>query len=255
MADRSEKRYSAPALEKGLDILEFLAEQSAPCSKAEIGDALQRTPSEIYRMLCVLEQRGYVLKQTGTTAYSLTLKLFELGHLQSTVSTLRKAIRLPMEQLADSIGQACHFSIQSGSDLLVMMERMPTRRICLAVGEGTVLPMTQAASGSVILSALSDQEVERLLTQDAHFQQLSLTKQKKYTQHIATVRAQGYEKAHSQITKGVIDIALPIGIAGTDIFGALAVSFLESALDAPNIKKHLKTMQHCSQSIHSNLGI
>lgn len=108
MPAKDDKRYSAPALEKGLDILEFLANQAVPCSQTEIAESLERTPSEIYRMLSVLEQRGYVLKQAGTTSFSLSLKLFELGHLQSGISNLRKAIRYPMEQLANEIGEACH---------------------------------------------------------------------------------------------------------------------------------------------------
>ena len=62
MSDRS--RYTAPALEKGLDILELLASRFEPMSQAAIAHALGRTPSEVFRMISVLEQRGYLVRVT-----------------------------------------------------------------------------------------------------------------------------------------------------------------------------------------------
>lgn len=255
MPAKDDKRYSAPALEKGLDILEFLANQAVPCSQTEIAESLERTPSEIYRMLSVLEQRGYVLKQAGTTSFSLSLKLFELGHLQSGISNLRKAIRYPMEQLANEIGEACHFSIQNGSDLIVMMERMPARRICLAVGEGTVLPLTKTASGLVQLTQFDDTELQSILAGDENYQSLSKAKQQDYQKRITLAREQGHVIANSQVSPGVVDVAVPIGITNTDLCGSLAVSQLSADIQDPKIQTNLKAMQACAATIHQNLGI
>ena len=44
-------RYRAPALDKGLDILELLAEQKEGLTRAEITKLLGRNASEMYRML------------------------------------------------------------------------------------------------------------------------------------------------------------------------------------------------------------
>ena len=255
MPSNTANRYSAPALEKGLDILEFLAGRAVPSSRTEIGEALKRTPSEIYRMLSVLEERGYVRKESGTASYSLSLKLFELGHLQSNMTTLRKAIRIPMEQLANRIGEACHFSIQNGNDLLVMMECMPQRRVCLAVGEGTVLPLTRTTSGLVLLSRLDDSELRSFLEQDPHFQGLSESRRKACLSRIADIRNNGCEIAASRFTLGVTDIVLPIGIAATDLFGALAVSQLGDDIDDPKICRNLRAMKSCARQINTNLGI
>ena len=43
-------RYRAPALDKGLDILELLARTDDGLSQAEIAKALARSPNEIYRI-------------------------------------------------------------------------------------------------------------------------------------------------------------------------------------------------------------
>jgi uncharacterized membrane protein len=53
-------RYRAPALDKGLDILELLAGVDGGLTQAEIAKKLGRSPNEFYRMLDRLVKRGYV---------------------------------------------------------------------------------------------------------------------------------------------------------------------------------------------------
>ena len=58
--DSTSEKYSAPALSKGLDILELLASQSMGMKKSDIAKSLNRSLSEIFRMLAVLVERNYV---------------------------------------------------------------------------------------------------------------------------------------------------------------------------------------------------
>src|SRR6187402_549229 len=69
--------YATPALEKGLDVLELLSAQPEGLTKSQIARELNRTVSEIFRMLVCLERRNYIA-QISEERYSLTLKLFQL---------------------------------------------------------------------------------------------------------------------------------------------------------------------------------
>ncbi|MEK1861854.1 MAG: helix-turn-helix domain-containing protein, partial [Rhizobium leguminosarum] len=80
-------RYRAPALDKGLDILELLAGVDSGLTQAEIAKRLDRSPNEFYRMLDRLVRRGYVTRLDGDR-YSLTLKLFGLAQLHAPVRRL-----------------------------------------------------------------------------------------------------------------------------------------------------------------------
>ena len=51
-------RYQAPALKKGLEILELLATSEQALTMSDISGALGRSVGEIFRMLQVLEERG-----------------------------------------------------------------------------------------------------------------------------------------------------------------------------------------------------
>ena len=63
--DEDEDRYRAPALDKGLDILELLAGVDGGLTQAEIAKKLDRSPNEFYRMLDRLVRRGYVTRLDG----------------------------------------------------------------------------------------------------------------------------------------------------------------------------------------------
>ena len=57
---KQSKSYSAPALEKGLDILELLSNFEEGLSQAEIASSLNKSVNEIYRMITTLTNREYI---------------------------------------------------------------------------------------------------------------------------------------------------------------------------------------------------
>ncbi|MGH2562597.1 MAG: IclR family transcriptional regulator, partial [Thermomicrobiales bacterium] len=121
--------YHVPALEKGLDILECLAAQGVPLTQAQLARTLGRRPSELFRMLTTLERRGYVQRDPLSGAYSLTLRLFELGHAHSPYDGLLRAAERPMRALTEEVRQSCHLSVIHGGQLLVLAEEQSPTRI------------------------------------------------------------------------------------------------------------------------------
>src|SRR5437588_12336818 len=75
---RASRQYPTPALEKGLDILELFASEPAGLSKSDVARRLDRTVSEIFRMLLCLEERGYISQSRDGDRYRLTLRLVKL---------------------------------------------------------------------------------------------------------------------------------------------------------------------------------
>jgi DNA-binding IclR family transcriptional regulator len=245
------RRYSAPALDKGLDILEHLAAERMPLSQLEVAQGLGRTSGEIYRMLMCLAERGYVIREPESGKFRLTLRLYELGHKQNPTMLLRGAARLPMESLAEEARQACHLSVQYGRSLLVLMERMPTRHICLAVGEGTVYPLIQTNSGKVLLSRMSEEAVVELVGDDPLYAAMNGSKRRAFFKMLENIRQTGELVTESGLNKGVTDIAAPVGIEGTDTFAVLVVSYLAGA----NSGLIRSAVLRCTSQINQNLGI
>ncbi|MCB1811910.1 MAG: helix-turn-helix domain-containing protein, partial [Candidatus Competibacteraceae bacterium] len=113
-------RYSAPALEKGLQILELLADQESGLSQNQIAQQLGRSVNEIFRMLNCLEQFGYIYRQRPEDLYYLTLKLFELGHHQPPLKRLLMAAQQPMRKLVNQIRSSCHLTVLHNNQMMVV---------------------------------------------------------------------------------------------------------------------------------------
>jgi DNA-binding IclR family transcriptional regulator len=248
------RRYSAPALDKGLDILERLARERLPLSQLELAQALGRTPGEIYRMLACLEERGYVARDADSGKFRLTLRLYELGHRQNAMTLLRKAARLPMEELAEETGQACHLSVQHGRSLLVLMERMPAQRVCLAVGEGAVLPLALTTSGKVLISRMAPDAAAQLLGRDPAYAGHAKGEGRNFSRTLDAVRKQRWIVAASDLSEGVTDIAVPVGVDGTDTAAVLAISQLAGRKQG-GAAPCREAAVRCAAKIDRNLGI
>jgi DNA-binding IclR family transcriptional regulator len=249
-------RYRAPALEKGLDILEVLADSRLPLSQVELAQKLGRSQSEFFRMLTCLEDRGYIIRESESGRFKMTLRLYELGHKQNATSMLRSAARVPMEKLTEEIGQACHLSVQSGSSLLILMERMPSRRICLAVGEGTTYPLVETTSGKFLLSQLSDEEVKTFVVTDETFAAKSSRERKCILGEVQSLRKNGYVVTKSSVTEGVTDIATMVGARGTDTAAVLVVPYLTGThRKESSHARYFDVIRQCAAEINRNLGV
>ena len=86
---KSTARYAVPALDKGLDIIELLVRESEGLTLNEIARSLNRTSSELFRMVNALCRRDYI-EQEGNR-YTLTLKLFEMAHQHKPIRSLTTA--------------------------------------------------------------------------------------------------------------------------------------------------------------------
>ena len=75
---KQSKNYSAPALEKGLDILELLSNFQEGLTQAEIANKLNKSVNEIYRMLSTLRHREYITFDEETDVYNLSYKILNM---------------------------------------------------------------------------------------------------------------------------------------------------------------------------------
>src|SRR5438132_9562252 len=98
--------YPVPALEKGLDVLESLAAAAVPQSLAELAAQLERSSSELFRMLNCLERRGYIVRDPLAGKYGLTLKLYTLAHAHSVMEKLLHAAATPMQALTEKMRES-----------------------------------------------------------------------------------------------------------------------------------------------------
>ena len=226
----SDERYRAPALDKGLDIIELLAGSESAMTQLEISQALSRTPNEFYRMLDRLVRRGYVKRGTDDR-YELSLKLFALAHRHVPMRRLVSQARPIMEQLAFECSQACFIAVYDRGDLNSIFQVDPPGHWGVSVRVGAQMHISKAASGLVILAFVSENDRKRMLSEQK--QSLGETIASDLEERLAEIRTLGYCLMPSRQIVGVNMLAAPIMGPGNTPIAALTIPQIDR-LDAPN---------------------
>lgn len=224
----------APALEKGLDIIELLAATPDSLSLNEISTRLKRSVGEIFRMLIVLEQRHYVAQAVGSDKYQLTMKLFQLAHKHLPINVLVNAASGPMREFAQSTGQSCHLAILDDAQILVVARQESFADLSFSVRVGTQAPLLQSCSGNVIF-AFSDEPVRSRLLDRIQATNESVLDRSAAEKMVTKIRRQGYFEAKSAQTVGITDIGHPIFDHSGYVAASLSTPFLNRTAGDPAV--------------------
>lgn len=244
----SQPKYQVPALDKGLDILELLARSGKPQTLAELARELERSSSELFRMVGALERREYIIRDRATGAYRLSMKLYEMSHTHSPVESLIAAARGPMRELVDAARESCHLSVLERGRVVVVLEAPSTERVRLSVEVGSTASAVESASGRVLLAHLRPEELSELLSRDPDFSKLSRRKQAAMQKELEEIRTDGYTIAPSAYPL-VTDIAVFAGAPETDVAAALAIPRLAGGVNDGREQQLRKLLQRCAAKI------
>ncbi|CVI62587.1 IclR family transcriptional regulator (plasmid) [Agrobacterium leguminum] len=159
--DSKQTLYAAPALEKGLDILELLSVQEHGLSRKDIADRLGRSVGEIFRMIECLTRRSYLVQTDDS--FQLGMKLFELSHTFPPVSRLIAEALPRMRMLAKTVEQSCHLTVISGTNQLVVAQVDAPEGMGFSIKVGAKLEILKSASGRVLLAFQDEKETNDTL--------------------------------------------------------------------------------------------
>ncbi|HYC70332.1 MAG TPA: IclR family transcriptional regulator [Opitutaceae bacterium] len=218
--------YPVPALEKGLDVLETLAAVAVPQSLSELAATLDRSASELFRMLNCLEVRGYITRDALSGRYSLTLKLYSLAHAHSVADKLLRAAHLPMQALTERVRESCHLSVLERGKLLVVAQQESPERVRLSIEVGGQFDPVQTASGRLLLAHVDEAERAEVLRGSPAGAALAGRVRAAWEENLAQVRRRGVSTAESETIEGVRDVAVLVGGPESGLMAALAVTRL-----------------------------
>ena len=208
-------RYRAPALDKGLDILELLAGQPQGLTRAEIVKAMDRGASEIYRMLERLVVRQYVMRSVSGDRYALSLKLFALAHMHPPLNRLVSQALPLMDVFAQRAEQSCHMGVYDRGRVLITAQVNGPSAWGMSTRLGARFGLVDSASGHVLLAFSDAERAQRMLAEHTTLDGEVPIDSAALAAVADTVRQQGYWQGDSLQSFGVVDISYPIlGVNG-----------------------------------------
>ncbi len=204
------ERYRAPALDKGLDILELLAAQPHGLTRAEIVAAMGRGPSEIYRMLERLVARSYVARSVEGDRYSLSLKLFVLAHRYPPVNRLVARALPAMDAFTKAVEQSCHLGVYDRGNVTIVAQVGSPGNWGMSTRLGARVSLIDTGSGHVLLAFQTEERrAEMLASHEAIDGEVPMAPAALQVV-LKKVRRIGRWQGDSQQAFGVTDISVPV---------------------------------------------
>jgi DNA-binding IclR family transcriptional regulator len=245
--------YEAPALEKGMDIIELLSIEADGLVQNEIAQRLKRSVGQIFRMLEVLERRGYIRRSRQDGRYRLTLKLFELSHRHPPMRQLLATALPQMRRLADETAQSIHMSVHHDGRLLVVAQIDGFREMGFSVRLGAHFPFRPDRVSARVITAFQDAERQKRLMREL-CTGLNPKARTALERVIQKIRKDGYVTGPSDTVAGVADICFPILDASGWAIAAFTVPYVRARDNPATLEQTRRVAVDVAATISARLG-
>lgn len=204
-------------LDRGLRILEVLADSTMPLSTAALAAALDVHRSVVYRMLRTLEDHRLVRRRTDG-AYELGLGLPSLA--RAVYPTLQAAALPELSAVAEDLGMTAFVAVRESDEAVTLASVEPRHSGAhVAYRPGVRHPVDRGAPGIALLAGEPPTAHERRAVTEA--------------------RRLGFATSRSEVLPGMSSVAVALVSPTTGVLGAVAVVFAGGGSDKRRIADRL----------------
>jgi len=215
------------SLFKTISIINAFSPNKPELTVAEIADKLDIPKPTVYRILSCLTKSGLIEKKPERGTYVIGRSLYTLGSLYLSTNDLYKAAEPVIQATNDITGEVTNVAILDDKGYITMLLReeskYPLRHV---VHVGSTSPAYAHASGKALLSALTDEEIDRLYPEERLKQLTSKTVATKteLKSELEWIRKDGVAFNSEQAFEGVEAVASVIRNASGNVIAATAIA-------------------------------
>lgn len=218
------------ALDRGLSLLELLAQHPHGLPLSLMASTLDIPPSACHRLLADLQSRGYVRQTRAQGEYLLTTKVVSLGLGFLSSAGIVEVAEPLLERLAQRCGELVRLSIVDGDRLTWVAKAQGMRQAGLRYDPdmGMDARLSCTASGHAWLMTMSDERALELVSRQGFgapgdYGPNAPTTVKALLGHLHAARVRGYAVIDEVFAPGMSAIAAPVHRRGEAI-GVISIA-------------------------------
>jgi len=203
----------APALERGLKVLELLAEESSELGLNSIAHTLNIPVPSLWRILGVLRDNGYVLFDPDRKTYRLGFKFLYLGNIALNRMGFRSQARGYLKQLVELTGETAELSARVKDQLILIDQVEGPDAVRLFSRVGSAYPYFHAtAPGKVYLAHIERDKLQSVMTRMGlpGITEHTITRLNVLEDELNRVVSRGFASDTEEMRAGVCRIASPV---------------------------------------------
>lgn len=216
--------HQIPVLQKALRVISAIAAGECEPTHRALSAALKIAPATCYRILQTFAHAGWVRALEGG-GHELGMGLFPLLRGLQGEELLSQRMVDAINELTAATGVTSKVSARDGDESLTLLRADSPQPMSLAVRPGARFHMTLGASGAVLLSALPDSEIRRII-RDAPKECWQWQKPEDVWQRVAEMRREGVVADHGHYRPDVFGISTALLDAAGTMQGSLTLTGL-----------------------------
>jgi IclR family transcriptional regulator, KDG regulon repressor len=234
----SKTSYDAPALRKGIRLLELLCDRGGSLTIAEISRHLGLNKHMVLRLLGTLCDEGWVVAEEGP---AFRVSLAPLSYFSKPVAQMDvvRAAKAPIDGLWDATGETTYLAVRDADRSVGLVLRQSRRDVQVVARAGSRLLMHCSAPGKVLLAHAEPDLFDRLAQEGfARKSENTICDPVRLRAHLDEVVRLGYAVDNEEYLRGNLCLAAPVFdytgrvIASVGITTLTLYHTLESMLEA-----------------------
>ncbi|WP_046471359.1 IclR family transcriptional regulator [Allosalinactinospora lopnorensis] len=206
-------RMTAPALRRGLDILELLIGEDEGLRVPEITERLGLPRATTHELVNTLVDRGYLTASKATGGVALGVKALRLGAAYESGLDLATVGRECAAEVAAACGETVQVVVRDAGFAVFIVRIDSTHSIRLVSQVGSRLPVSCTAGGKALLSALPRAELDALFPDDGALQKMtqnSIDTRERLLADLNVARERGWAEENCESNEHVACVAAPV---------------------------------------------
>ncbi|MEH7305956.1 IclR family transcriptional regulator [Neobacillus drentensis] len=245
------------SLERALTILNKLSEYPDGIQITRLSEQVGLTKGTLHRLLATLANMNYVVKDEETDKYKLGLQVLFLSRNLLNHSNIVTIAKPYLEKLSQEVNETVHLCIEDRGEVIYIDKIESNQTIRMYSRIGSRAPMYSTAVGKILLSDMSSNQFEDIVSNIIFIPKTptTITSKEEFIKEIEKVKVQGYALDNAENEEVLRCIASPI----YDHKGKIIASF---SISGPNNRVTMDLINHSlidkmkqySIAISRNLG-
>lgn len=264
MAEGYKAKYPIQTLEKAIDILTYIRDNSTSVglSLVQISEGVGMVKSSVHRFLDTFLEYDFVEKTNDGMYYRLGWGAYRLGcNIPSVNNMESEKITSALNGLSNYFGEIINLGIKNNDSMVIIKRFFPEPSLCrhklitnVAIGEREPLHCT--GIGKLFLSDMTDEEIISVFNGEKNkcLTEFSITDSEKLIEEISKVRKHGYAIDNREASLEVFCIAAPIkNFEGKTVSG-ISISVPVGRIENEKIEQTAEKLKETALEISRSMG-
>ncbi len=199
------------SLDRGLDILEYVAGCPEPASFSQLLTSLRIPRSSLFHLLTNLLSRNFLERDPQSERYRLGAEVVAIARKVKRPS-LRDRVAPLLHQLSQEVSETCGFYVRVGDSVEVAASAISTQALSYTMKVGMNAPLYAVSAGKIALSELGSEALSQYLTGAtlAPVTPHTVRSKSRLKKEIAQIKATGFAYSREEFTLGITAIATAV---------------------------------------------